>query len=81
MQLDSIGDPYCWTNNQWVDNYKSIPSKVLKFLAFNIWNIALYNTPNIKTSIFLLFYLNIIYLLIFYSSPLSLSHSKKKKKR
>ena len=56
----------------------------LKILTFSnsksyfiYFNTSLYNTPNIKGSIFLPLYLNIISLFIFYysSTPLSLSLS------
>ena len=59
------------------------PSKNANILAFNIskpyfiyFNIPLYNTPNIKVSIFLTPHLNILYLIFIYLFlPISLSLS------
>lgn len=33
MQLDSIGDPYCWTSNEWANNYNGLTTILWKSLV------------------------------------------------
>ena len=55
-----------------IGGVRAFLSRLPKIIAFSIYkpkfivfNTSLYNTPNIKTSIFLILHLNILYLLCF----------------